>query len=42
MIERVTGLRFSKDEMHTIYKIEKTHPAAAIQGVRSTYSMRIF
>jgi hypothetical protein len=29
MIERVTGLRFPKDEMHTIYKIEKTHPAVA-------------
>jgi hypothetical protein len=29
MIERVTGLRFPKDEIHTIYKIEKTKSAAA-------------
>jgi hypothetical protein len=38
MIERVTGLRFPKDGMHTIYKIEKTHPAAATQGAGSTYA----
>jgi hypothetical protein len=29
MIERVTGLRFSKDGIHTVYKIEKTKPAVA-------------
>jgi hypothetical protein len=38
MIERVTGLRFPKDGMHTIYKIEKTHPAAATQRAGSTYA----
>jgi hypothetical protein len=27
MIERVTGLRFPKDGIHTVYKIEKTMPA---------------
>jgi hypothetical protein len=32
MIERVTGFYFSKDGMHTIYKIEKTQPAAASQA----------
>jgi hypothetical protein len=29
MIERVIGLQFLKDEMHTVYKIEKTHLAIA-------------
>jgi hypothetical protein len=38
MIERVTSLRFSKDGMHTVYKIEKTHPAAATQRAGSTYA----
>jgi hypothetical protein len=38
MIERVIGLRFPKDGMHTVYKIEKTHPAIATQGVGSTYA----
>jgi hypothetical protein len=38
MIERVIGLRFPKDGMHTVYKIEKTHPAIAIQGTGSTYA----
>jgi hypothetical protein len=40
MIERVTGLRFSKDGIHTIYKIEKTKPAAAgaTQRTRSSYT----
>jgi hypothetical protein len=33
MIERVTGLRFPKDGMHIVYKIEKTQPAAASQAV---------
>jgi hypothetical protein len=34
MIERVTGFYFPKDGMHTVYKIEKTHPAAATQEAR--------
>jgi hypothetical protein len=41
VIERVTGLRFPKDGIHTIYKIEKNHPtvvAAATQGARSSYT----
>jgi hypothetical protein len=38
MIERVIGLRFPKDRMHTIFKIEKTHPAATTQGAGSTYA----
>jgi hypothetical protein len=38
MIEIVIGLRFPKDGMHTVYKIEKTHPATAIQGTGSTYA----
>jgi hypothetical protein len=29
MIERVTGLRFPKDGIHSIYKIEKTFLATA-------------
>jgi hypothetical protein len=29
MIERVTRLRFPKDGIHTVYKIEKTKLAAA-------------
>jgi hypothetical protein len=37
MIERV-GLRFPKDGMHTVYKIEKTHPATATQRTGSTYA----
>jgi hypothetical protein len=38
MIERVIGLQFLKDGMHTVYKIEKTHLAIATQGVGSTYA----
>jgi hypothetical protein len=38
MIERVTGSRFPKDGMHTVYKIEKTHPATATQRAGSTYA----
>jgi hypothetical protein len=38
MIERVIGLQFLKDGMHTIFKIEKTHPAAATQGAESFYA----
>jgi len=29
LIERVIGISFPKDGMHTVYKIEKTQPAAA-------------
>jgi hypothetical protein len=39
MIERVTGLRFPKDGIHTVYKIEKTKPTtAATQRARSSYT----
>jgi hypothetical protein len=39
VIERVIGLRFPKNGMHTIYKIEKTQPAAASQATgRGSYS----
>ena len=38
MIERVTGFYFPKDGMHTVYKIEKTQPAAATQGAGSSYA----
>ena len=34
MIERVTGYRFEKDGLHTIYKIEKTEGAGASRAVR--------
>jgi hypothetical protein len=29
MIKRVIGLRFPKDGIHTVYKIEKTKPIVA-------------
>jgi hypothetical protein len=40
MIKRVIGLRFPKDGIHTVYKIEKTKPivAAATQRAGSSYS----
>jgi hypothetical protein len=40
MIERVTGLRFPKDGIHTVYKIEKTKPAvaASTQRARRSYT----
>jgi hypothetical protein len=39
MIERVTGLRFPKDVIHTVYKIEKTKPVATTtQRARSSYT----
>ena len=38
MIERVTRFYFSKDGMHTVYKIEKTQPAIATQGVGSSHA----
>jgi hypothetical protein len=41
MIERVIGRQFPKDRIHTIYKIEKTRPAAASQPTRAPTLMRI-
>jgi hypothetical protein len=39
MIERVIGLRFLKGGMHTVYKIEKTQPAAkTTQAMGSSYA----
>ena len=38
MIERVTRFYFPKDGMHTVYKIEKTHPAVATQGAGSSHA----
>jgi hypothetical protein len=35
MIERVTGLTFPKDRIHTVYKIEKTKLAAATAAQRA-------
>ena len=37
MIERVTGFYFPKDGMHTVYKFEKTQPAAATQRGGSSH-----
>ena len=34
MTERVTGYRFDKDGLHTIYKIEKTQASSASKVVR--------
>ena len=34
MIERVTGYRFEKDGLHTVYKIMKTHGVGASRAVR--------
>ena len=34
MIERVSGHRFEKDGLHTIYKIEKTRGVGARRAVR--------
>jgi len=38
LIERVTGISFPKDRMHTIYKIEKTQPAVASQAAGGSYA----
>jgi hypothetical protein len=38
MIERVIGRQFPKDEIHIIYKIEKTQPTTASQLARSSYT----
>ena len=34
MIERVTGYKFDKDGLHTVYKIEKTFASGASKAVR--------
>ena len=39
MIERVTGHRFEKDGLHTVYKIEKTRGAGASRAVRRSSSV---
>ena len=39
MIERVTGYRFEKDGLHTVYKIEKTRGAGASRVVRRSPSV---
>ena len=39
IIERVTGYRFEKDGLHTIYKIEKTRGAGASRAVRHSPSV---
>ena len=39
MIERVTGNRYEKDGLHTIYKIEKTRGAGANRAVRRSPSV---
>ena len=39
MIERVTGYRFDKDGLHTVYKIEKTQASGASRAVRRSPSV---
>ena len=39
MIERVTGYRFEKDGLHTVYKIEKTQGTGACRVVRCSPSI---
>ena len=39
MIERVSGYRFDKDGLHTVYKIEKTQGAGASRTVRCSPSV---
>ena len=39
MIERVPGYRFDKDDLHTIYKIEKTQSSGASRVVRRSPSV---
>ena len=39
MIERITGYRFEKDGLHTVYKIEKTRGAGASRAVRRSPSV---
>ena len=39
MIEWVTGYRFDKDGLHTVYKIEKTQASGASKAVRHSPSV---
>ena len=39
MIERVTGYRFEKDGLHTVYKTEKIRGAGASRVVRCSPSV---
>ena len=39
MIERVTGYRFEKDGLHTVYKIEKTRGAGGSRAMRRSPSV---
>ena len=39
MTERVTGYRFDKDRLHTVYKIEKTQATGASRTVRHSPSV---
>ena len=39
MIERVTGYRFDKDGLHTVYKIEKTQDSGASRAVKCSPSI---
>ena len=39
MIERVTGYRFDKDGLHTIYKTKKTQASGASRAVRRSPSV---
>ena len=39
MIERVTGYKFDKDGLHTVYKIEKTQASGANKAVRRSPSV---
>ena len=39
MIERVTGYKFDKDGLHTVYKIEKTQSSGASKAVRCSPSV---
>ena len=39
MIERVTGYRFEKDGLHTVYKIKKTQGVGASRAVRCSPSV---
>jgi hypothetical protein len=42
MVERITGLQFPKDGMHTVYKIEKTHQLQLLRRRGAPMIMRIF
>ena len=38
LIERVIGISFPKDGMHTVYKIEKTQPATTSQAAGGSHA----